>query len=666
MIISMDTETHMIQQGLLAPPLVCSSWADVATASGAYIFDPEETVIHLKAVIRDGLDIVGCNVAYDFAVMLAHDYSLAPLIFEAYAEGRIHDVSIRQALNAIYHGHLYMDPSGGPLRDNNGKVVNRYSLATCLRLTTGRLLEKTDTFRTRYAELDGIPISEWPKEAIEYSKGDAIATLEVYNAQEDYKNLQDEAAQCRAAFALHLSSVRGLRTDPIRVAGISERVQTQFALDLQRFQASGFVRVDGTLDKRALSEFVTKAYLGNPPMTAGGAKRGPVVSTSRDTLEESGDDLLEAYAASGVNRTLHNTFVPILEAGTQVGINSSYTTLVATGRTSCARPNWQNLPRHGGIRECVVARPGFVFGFADYSALELSTLAQVCYTLLGASQMREAINSGRDLHSALAADLTGKTYEQVKEAVKKGEKWAEDARYAAKAANFGFPGGMGAAKFVIAKRKEGLKLCLSMGKSDRCGVAKIAEYKGRPCSPVCAICVEAAEDLRKAWFRAWPEMEEYFLMVSRETENGSGSIEQLVSRRSRGNCGFTDGANTRFQGLAADGAKHALFLLTRECYEMRVSVLFGSRPVLFIHDEIGSEFREPCASPALERVIEIMIAGMEEFTPDVKIRAEGYLCRHWFKGGKDLKVDGKSVPVKPDENGKWIHDTGENNVVKAA
>jgi DNA polymerase I-like protein with 3'-5' exonuclease and polymerase domains len=297
-----------------------------------------------------------------------------------------------------------------------------------------------------------------------------------------------------------------------------------------------------------------------------------------------------------------------------------------------------------------------VFGFADYSALELSTLAQVCYTLLGASQMREAINSGRDLHSALAADLTGKTYEQVKEAVKAGERWAEDARYAAKAANFGFPGGMGSAKFVLAKRKEGLRLCCSMQRAKECGISKTTEYKGRPTSPTCIACLEAAEDLRKAWFNAWPEMTDYFAMVSRETENGSGAISQLVSRRIRGNCGFTDGANTRFQGLAADGAKHALFLLTRECYEFQASVLFGSRPVLFIHDEIGSELREPCASDALKRVIEVGIQGMKVFTPDVDINMEGYLCRHWYKGGKDLKINGKSVPVKPDENGKWVHD----------
>ena len=43
-------------------------------------------------------------------------------------------------------------------------------------------------------------------------------------------------------------------------------------------------------------------------------------------------------------------------------------------------------------------------------------------------------------------------------------------------------------------------------------------------------------------------------------------MTQFLSGRVRGGCRFTQMCNTLFQGLAADGAKKALWDITRECY----------------------------------------------------------------------------------------------------
>ena len=48
-----------------------------------------------------------------------------------------------------------------------------------------------------------------------------------------------------------------------------------------------------------------------------------------------------------------------------------YTPLVRTGRTSCASPNIQQLPRSSGFREMIVATPGYYLFAIDYSAIEL-------------------------------------------------------------------------------------------------------------------------------------------------------------------------------------------------------------------------------------------------------------------------------------------------------
>lgn len=315
-----------------------------------------------------------------------------------------------------------------------------------------------------------------------------------------------------------------------------------------------------------------------------------------------------------------------------------------------------------GVRECFVPHRGFVFGGADYSAIELATLAQCCVTLIGHSALADIINSGVDLHSHLAAQLAGKSYEETLAAVKAGERWAEDLRYAAKAAAFGFPGGLGPAKFVFTKRKEGLSICQSMRTAPEgtCGQKKIREWRGNPCTPVCENCVLSAKELRDHWFAAYPEMRVYFELVSRETESGSGEIEQLFSKRVRGGCGFCDGANTRFQGLAADMAKDALWAVTKECYTDRNSPLWNSRPVIFEHDAIISEIPENKGHEALTRQIELMEAAGRRWCPDVRVKAEGALSRRWYKGAKAVFVNGRMVASKPEKNEdgktKWVPD----------
>jgi DNA polymerase-1 len=229
--------------------------------------------------------------------------------------------------------------------------------------------------------------------------------------------------------------------------------------------------------------------------------------------------------------------------------------------------------------------------------------------------------------------------------VNAGDKRAKGLRQAAKAANFGFPGGMGPPKLVLAKRKEGLRFCLSTGRATTCGVEKITEWKGRPCPPVCKACVLVANELREAWFRRWPEMERYFDRISIETSGEfGGEITSYGNGMIRGACGFCDGANHRFQNLAAQGAKRAMYVVTRECLTNRKSPLWGSHPAAFIHDELIAELVESRAHEAAERMAEIMRTEMRRYTPDVRIDAEPCLMRHWYKDAKTIR----------DENGRLL------------
>jgi DNA polymerase I-like protein with 3'-5' exonuclease and polymerase domains len=220
--------------------------------------------------------------------------------------------------------------------------------------------------------------------------------------------------------------------------------------------------------------------------------------------------------------------------------------------------------------------------------------------------MAEAIRAGRDLHLALAADLAGVTYEQAQERRKKKDKEILRLRKLAKVPNFGLPGGLGAGGLVGFARGYNLN-----------------------------ISEDEAQGLKTAWFRRWPEMRAYFDHVKKRVDEGY--LIQHYSGRRRGDIGFTDGANSYFQGLVADGAKCALYDVVRASWIEPKSPLFGSRPVLFIHDEIILECPESQASKAADELARLMIKGMKPFLPDLPIEVEAWCARRWRKGIDELR-----------------------------
>jgi len=116
-----------------------------------------------------------------------------------------------------------------------------------------------------------------------------------------------------------------------------------------------------------------------------------------------------------------------------------------TGRISCEKPNLQQVPRDPEVRTLITAPPGWVLVEADYSQVEL----RVAAALSKDSAMRRAFQTEEDIHTKTAMAVTGLPAEKV----------GKEGRKKAKAVNFGFVYGMGAAKFRnYAKVKYGVDL----------------------------------------------------------------------------------------------------------------------------------------------------------------------------------------------------------------
>src|SRR5262249_16341024 len=90
----------------------------------------------------------------------------------------------------------------------------------------------------------------------------------------------------------------------------------------------------------------------------------------------------------------------------------------ATGRFSCSDPNLQQMPRTGGFRRCVVARPGSRLVMADYSQIELRVMAE----LSGDPRMLAAYQAGDDLHVLTASLLLDVPMDQVTKAARQAAK----------------------------------------------------------------------------------------------------------------------------------------------------------------------------------------------------------------------------------------------------
>lgn len=360
-----------------------------------------------------------------------------------------------------------------------------------------------------------------------------------------------------------------------------------------------------------------------------------IVSTDRETILQIPE--LSKLAEMGEVYKIKTTYIPIFSKG---GIlHPHWNPLVASGRVSVSNPNINNMPRGHGVRKCFKARPGYVYVTADYSQAELCSLSQICIDLFGHSKMGEAIKEGKDLHLLLASQILDISYEEASiklynakernadtatEEELHEDKVIKDARQMAKAANFGYPGGLGPDTFIA---------------------YAWTNYQVK-------ISRQQAIDLKDIWLETYPEILEFFNYVSEKLGRNNWVINEskkfdLVQHRSgriRGRVGYCDGLNGYFQALTADGAKYAKNIISYEMYCNPNSPLYGSRIVAFIYDEILMESPEEIAHEASIELCRLMLEGMRVFLPDIPSKVEVEMMRHWDKAAKAVYVNNRLVP----------------------
>lgn len=614
---AIDTETHLIAPGNLAPRLVCLSFAENAHSG---LVDRDKAI---EVWRRQGPQVYQ-NAAFDLAVLIERGIP-AVEIFDRLDADQIHDTMLREKLLDIAEGCYFGYVNVG------GKLQKRtYSLAALARKYIGVELDK-DTWRLRYSELDGIPIDRWPIDAQKYATDDAITTLLVYEAQEERRAkikksvgldpLADEYRQVRRAFALHLMAAWGICTDKDRTDHLEDFTLSQFDRIVTALSELGLCRPDGSRNTKAAQEWMRQACKEagiDVPRTAKGA-----VCLNKDACEQTADQALSDYASLTTLRATLSRDVEALRKGHDQPIHTRINTILETGRPSSSAPNIFNIrsrdvDKHGNpipsIRECFIPRKGRWFLQADFSGLELCTLGQVLVSWIGHSKLASLINKYGDagqVHTEFAVNQLG---------VSKDDPGFYEARQTAKVANFGFPGGLGIqALTYFARAKYGVHL---------------TQYE--------------ASKLKKQWLCFFPEMREYFKLISdRCEETGYTRVVQLFSNRIRGRCRYTQACNSPFQGLGADATGLALYALQRECYADPDSILYGARIVNYVYDEFILEVpQDPEIATAMsKRLVEVSETEANRFLPDVPVKmGDPVLMTRWSKSAKPKFENGFLVP----------------------
>jgi hypothetical protein len=343
-----------------------------------------------KAADDNYADFVFHNVSFDYQVIIKRWPELRARLDRAIDEGRVHDTIILDLLLQIARGDRVA-----------GQRLRARTLQVLAKQYADMDLSKDDHVRLEFGAYKDCP-GDLPEEMKEYALDDARATLLVYKS---LRRRLEHASSQDSDFPVHPDTSKwGLATETIQVQGaIAHSWLEQHPL-----------RVDVPLAKERTEELHVEAKrLEDLLIKAKMARRGPKsgkfsmsfkavrsrlakYAQERDIVPEKSDtgllslnerfwkqnlpkhgktklekDILLWYAFCRMRKLLQ-TYLYVYSSS-EVHYPTWYNLGAFTGRTACANPNVQNIPkRRDSIRALFVPSPGRVFLEAETSNLPSS------------------------------------------------------------------------------------------------------------------------------------------------------------------------------------------------------------------------------------------------------------------------------------------------------
>jgi DNA polymerase I len=457
----------------------------------------------------------------------------------------------------------------------------------------------TDLFGDQEEDAEGQLFTEDPWRHVA-SEAAAVALLApVLEEDIDRQGLRHllEEVELPLASVLARMEARGVRLDVPYLDEMGESVRDRMAtLKAEVFRHAG---QEFNLNSPPQLREILYDQLGLQP-----GKRTPKgeLSTDASVLEKLRDahPIVDALLSWRELDKLNSTYLealPRLVDPKDGRLHTSFNqTVAATGRLSSSNPNLQNIPVRSELGRQI--RRAFIPGaddqvllVADYSQIELRILAH----LSGDTGLREAFDSGLDIHAATAATVFDLPPEHVD----------AEMRRRAKAVNYGLAYGMNA-----------------WGLATRLGIT-----------------ADEAQEFIDAYFEGFPAIKEYLHhQVDRATVEGF--TETLLGRRRYipelqaanpriRDLGRRQALNAPIQGSASDVFKVGMIAVDRA---LRERPDLDCHMLLTVHDELVFEVAEDRAEEAVDMIRDRMEHAVEL---DVDLRADVGLGANWSEAAPE-------------------------------
>lgn len=681
-----DTETTLIEPGKI-PELIVLTFS---TNDDQYIVQPSMLSQWVQMVYESGCPIVAHNFSFDFHVVhkalnYIEDIALWKKMVD---EGRCWDTMILDFLLRLANGE-----EDGPLRPR--------SLADLAEHYMNTKLDKSA--QTEWSQYYNVSLEHVPDSMLEYALKDSQVVRELFNELQPtciniakkYQVLNEfhgpltHHTQLKGAIALTDCSRVGIKVDSKAREEVSLDIKLQIQEKVQWLlnnypnlfkrdvvkkrlgqlmvnEITGVPSIDNRALRVYLKDIAEELKVRNIPKTA----KSNEITISTDFWSAYKHPFLQHWMDMQTKAKLLN-FVDQIKSG---AVNPHYQPLVRTGRTSCSSPNLQQMPKQPWFRKLFVPHQDSLFVVADYNAIELRCLAAICMHRFGYSRLAEAFETGVDPHSFTASMLLGMQYENFIKLKSTDKEKYNNFRFAAKAVNFGVPGGLGAKSLrEYAEATYGAHMTLAEAKLWRNMLVteiypELSQYLASSATsnlatnlgtntamltdcfglkdkgiftfqPVADIVsgnnrTKDGQPYNSAFRRmCWQCLEQLntdpTLELALRSRKGSDSLRRrlfgstviTLTGRVRGCAEYTESCNTQFQGLAADGAKLALY---------NVSQIYPV--VAFVHDELVVEI--PNDEPELHKdnVVRMMRENMDIVLGGyVKSDVEAIVTEYWGK-----------------------------------
>lgn len=269
----------------------------------------------------------------------------------------------------------------------------------------------------------------------------------------------------------------------------------------------------------------------------------------------------------------------------------------ASGRTSCRKPNLQQMHRGRHYREAIAAPEGRTLVKVDYTSLQMRIAADIS----GDQALIDLFNAGGDPHALTAVQVLHDV----------------NGRQTAKSINFGL---------LFGSNAPTLRSTALTGYGVRMSLQDAAHYRAAFFSLYPGLL---------AWHQRFEHRRRAPLDI--EDPSGSGRVRRSVN-------GFNERINTPVQMVEVHGVKRAMTVLYARRREFP-----DARLVLSVHDELVMECPAEQATQVGAWLQSIMFEAMQPLLEQVPVETEPTIWPRWWKP-KDEDVPLLAVGEDEDED----------------